>query len=154
MLKSTDKPLDQMNRLADMAHFPAAVNAGATANVLLTLTVTWWLAPRFTQVYAAIVWTALVLCLNLLPVVVLRAIGYNQSPIPSLSKMDFFRDQHRFSDWVYLAASADMAFWILLAWPIFTIRHTPAALSVVLALAALVTFAPVLWRAIQPDNQA
>ena len=36
MLPSPDKPLDQMNRLADMAHFPALVNAGATANILLT----------------------------------------------------------------------------------------------------------------------
>jgi hypothetical protein len=152
MLKSTDKPLDQMNRLADMAHFPAMVNAGATANVMLTLTVTWWLTPRFAQAYAPMAWTALVLCINLLPVVLLRAVGYNRAPIPSLGKMDFFRDQHRFSDWVYLAASADMAFWILLAWPIFTIRHTLVALSVTLAVAGLVTFSPVLWRAIQPKD--
>jgi hypothetical protein len=41
-----DKPLDRMDRLADMAHFPAMVNAGATGNVLITLLVTWWLVPR------------------------------------------------------------------------------------------------------------
>jgi hypothetical protein len=87
-----------------------------------------------------------------MPVVVLRAIGYNDSSIPPLSKMDFFRDQHRFSDWVYLAASADMAFWILLAWPIFTLRHTAATLSALLAVAALATFSPVLWRAIHPRS--
>jgi hypothetical protein len=152
MLKSSDKPLDKMDRLGDMAHFPAVVNAGATANVLLTLTVTWWLAPRFHQVYAPMAWTALVLSLNLMPVVVLRAIGYNDSSIPPLSKMDFFRDQHRFSDWVYLAASADMAFWILLAWPIFTLRHTAATLLALMAVAALATFSPVLWRAIHPRS--
>jgi hypothetical protein len=142
-----DKPLDRMDRLADLTRFPALVNAGATANILITVSVTFWLVPHFPQVYAPVVWTALVLCLNLSPVVLLRAIGFHNAPIPTLSRMDFFRDQHRFSDWVYLAASANMAFWILASWSIFTLSHTLPALAALLAVAFLITFSPVLLRA-------
>jgi hypothetical protein len=62
--------------------------------------------------------------------------------------MDFFRDQHRFSDWVYLAASANMAFWILVSWSLFTLSHTPATLAAILAAAFAITFSPVLLRSI------
>ena len=148
-INSFEKPIDRMDRLADMAHFPALVNAGATANILVTLTLTWWLIPRHTQIYAPIAWTAVVLFCNLLPVLLLRAIAWNKSPIPSLREMSFLHDQHRFSDWVYVAASANMAFWILLAWPLFTAYHTLAMLAAVLALASVVTFSPVLVRSLQ-----
>ena len=66
-----DKRLNEMNRLGDMGHFPATVNAGATANVLLTLLLTWWLAPRFPQPWSPVVWVAVVLACNLLPVLLL-----------------------------------------------------------------------------------
>jgi hypothetical protein len=145
-IKSADKPLDRMDRLADMAHFPALVNAGATANILLTLLITWNLVPRFPQTYAPVVWTALVLVVNLLPVVLLRAVSFNSTPIPPLGRMDFFRDQHRFSDWVYLAASANMAVWILVSWSIFTVSYTPTTLAIVLTIALVTTFSPVLLR--------
>jgi len=141
-----DKYLDRMDRLADLAHFPAIVNAGATANILLTVSVTFWLVPHFPQVYAPMLWTALVICLNLSPVVLLRAIGFHNAPIPTLSRMDFFRDQHRFSDWVYLAASANMAFWILVSWAIFALSHTYQTLTALLVVAFLFTFSPVLLR--------
>lgn len=147
-MKSSDKPIDRMDRLADLTHFPALVNAGATANILLTVSVTFWLAPRFPQIYAPVLWTALVLCLNLSPVALLRAVGFHNAPIPTLSRMDFFRDQHRFSDWVYLAASANMAFWILVSWSLFTLSHTPATLAAILAAAFAITFSPVLLRSI------
>lgn len=146
---SSDKPIDAMDRLADMAHFPTIVNAGATANILLTLAITWWLVPRYPQIYAPVVWTALVLCLNLSPVALLRAIRFHDAPIPTLKNMDFFRDQHRFSDWVYLAASANMAFWILVSWQIFALEHTIVVLTGVMGIAFLVTFSPVLLRALK-----
>ena len=57
--------------------------------------------------------------------------------------MNFYRDQHRFSHWVYLAASANMAFWILVCWPVIAIAYKPTTLAVVLAIAVLVTFSPV-----------
>ncbi len=143
---SSDKPIDQMNRLADMAHFPEWVNAGATANVLLTLFITWQLVPRYRQIYAPVLWTALVLLLNLLPVLVLRTVSLARTPVPALRNMNFFRDQHRFSDWVYVAASANMAFWIFVSWSVFTVSHTPGTLAAVLAIAFLLTFSPVLLR--------
>jgi hypothetical protein len=153
IIKSSDKPIDRMDRLADMAHFPAIVNAGATANILITVFITWWLVPRYHQTYAPLVWTALVLVINLAPVLLLRSISYNKAPIPPLRNMNFFEDQHRFSDWVYLAASANMAFWILLSWSLFSISYNLMTLTSVLVAAFLVTFSPVLLRSFTRTNK-
>lgn len=141
-----DKKLNEMNRLGDMAHFPAPVNAGATANVMLTISLTWLLVPRYPEVYAPVVWVAFVLCLNLLPVVLLRLTLKPETLYRRLGEMDFIQDQHKFSDWVYLAASANMAFWILLAWSIFAYSHTTRSLLSLVVVAALATFSPVLLR--------
>ncbi|GAC1356101.1 MAG: hypothetical protein NVSMB3_02070 [Acidobacteriaceae bacterium] len=145
-IEATEKRLDAMNRLGDMLHFPAAVNAGATANVMATIALTWWIEPRYAQPYAVLVWIALVLALNLLPVLVLRRTMRPDEPMRRLGEMDFLRDQHRFSDWVYLAASANMAFWILLAWSTFAVRRSGSSLAVLEAVAFLATFSPVLLR--------
>ncbi len=118
-MHAANKKLNEMNRLGDMAHFPPLVNAGATANILLTVCVTWWLVPRYPAVYAPMVWVSIVLCVNLLPVVLLRLREKPGVVYRRLGEMDFFADQHRFSDWVYLAASANMAFWVLASWAIF-----------------------------------
>ena len=158
---SADKPLDQMDRLADMAHFPALVNAGATLNILVTITVVFFLerwlpeSPLAATFPIMLVTTPLLLTLaflavNLAPVVLLRAADKNQRPIPTLARMDFIHDQHRFSSWVYLAASANMAFWILLSWSVFLFFNTPTALVLTLATAFLVTFSPVLLRRGRP----
>jgi hypothetical protein len=145
-MHSSVKKLNEMNRLADMGHFPAIVNAGATLNVLVTILVTWLVAPRFPQEYAPVVWVALVLAVNLLPVVVLR-IGMGEgTEFPTLAEMDFVRDQHKFSDWVYVAASANMAFWVLVSWGVFWWAHTPLVLAGMLVVALVATFSPVLVR--------
>ncbi len=141
-----NKRVDQMDRLADMGHFPAAVNAGATANIVMTLCVTWLLVPRFPQPWAPVAWIALVLTLNLLPVLLLRLTLRADMPYPTLRTMNFVHDQHKFSDWVYVAASANMAFWVLTAWALFTVRYRASTLATVLAIAALATFSPVLLR--------
>jgi hypothetical protein len=127
-----------------MLHFPALVNAGATFNVLVTMGATWWVAPRYPAL--AGVWVGLVLAVNLLPVALLRLGLRADTVYPTLAEMDFFRDQHKFSDWVYVAASADMAFWVLLAWTAATLDRTPAILAAALAVAGLATFSPVLLR--------
>ncbi len=145
-MNTGSKKLNEMNRLADMGHFPAAVNAGGTLNVLLTLCVTWWIEPRLAVPWASVAWVALVLVLNLLPVAVLRLTLSPGSTYPSLREMDFWRDQHKFSDWVYVAASANMAFWVLLGWAVFAISHTVVTLTGMLALAFVMTFSPVLLR--------
>ena len=145
-MHAADKKLNEMNRLGDMAHFPPLVNAGATANVLLTVGITWWLVPRYPQTYAPMVWIALVLCVNLLPVVVLRLADKPGIVYRTLGQMDFVRDQHRFSDWVYLAASANMAFWVLGSWAVFSAWRSQMVLAGVLVVAFLATFSPVLLR--------
>jgi len=145
-MHSSQKKLNEMNRLADMGHFPVLVNAGATLNVLLTISVTWWVQPRFVAVWAPVAWVALVLALNLSPVLLLRLTITPQTEYPTLAAMDFVRDQHKFSDWVYVAASANMAFWVLVSWAVFSVAHTPVVLVLMLVLAFLATFSPVLLR--------
>ena len=145
-----DKRLNQMDRLTDMAHFPAAVNAGATVNILLTIGVTWWMVPHLPQISSPFLFVGLVLCLNLLPMILLRRTIRRTTPFPMLRSMNFFRDQHKFSPWVYLAASANMAFWILFAWTAFSMRYQRSTLILVLAIAFLCTFSPILIRRGRP----
>lgn len=159
-MHSADKPLNRMDRLADMGHFPALVNAGATLNVLVTVAVTHWVRPQFLYVGAvqawppvtwppvlqAIIWTALVLVLNLAPVVLLRQTMTADTTYPSLRRMNFVHDQHKFSDWVYLAASANMAFWILTAWATFAVNNSGKVFTIFEIVAGLATFSPVLLR--------
>lgn len=150
-MHTADKKLNEMNSLGDMGHFPPLVNAGATANILLTVCLTWWLVPRHPQVYAPMVWVAIVLCVNLLPVVLLRLAEKPGAVYRRLGEMDFFQDQHRLSDWVYLAASANMAFWVLGSWAVFSIGRSVSVLVTVLVAAALATFSPVLLRGRRPS---
>lgn len=149
-MHSAEKAVNRMDRLADMAHFPVAVNAGATANVLLTLLVVWFVQPHLPQPSSPFYFIGMVLCFNLAPVVLLRRTIRRTTPFPPLARMNFFRDQHKFPPWVYVAASANMAFWILLGWIAFTLRHRPSTLAGVLVLAFLCTSSPVLWRRGRP----
>ena len=161
-MHSADKPLNRMDRLADMGHFPALVNAGATLNVLVTVAATHWIRPEFPYigriqlwqpvtwppVLQALVWTALVLILNLAPVVLLRRTVTAATPYPPLREMNFLHDQHKFSDWVYLAASANMAFWILTAWAAFSVDQSTKTFVLFEIVAALATFSPILLRSV------
>ena len=79
---ASHKKLNEMNRLADMGHFPVAVNAGASFNVLVTITLTWLLIPHAPQPYAPVAWVALVLCLNLFLVSLIR----RRKPAGALSR--------------------------------------------------------------------
>jgi hypothetical protein len=143
-MRPAEKRVNEMNRLKDMLHFPVVVNAGATLNVLLTVALTWYIEPR--QPALAGLWIALVLGLNLLPVVLLRLSLKATTAYPALQEMDFFRDQHKFSDWVYLAASANMTFWILLTWTASALHRTTAVLVVIEGVAFVATFSPVILR--------
>jgi hypothetical protein len=143
-MDAAQKRLNEMNRLGDMLHFPAVVNAGASVNVLVTIAATWWVEPRWPALAGA--WVAAVLVVNLLPVVLLRLTTGPETSYPKLGEMDFFRDQHKFSDWVYVAASADMAFWVLLAWTTSALERTTGVLIGLLVVAGLATFSPVLLR--------
>jgi hypothetical protein len=142
------KPLDRMNTLRDMGHFPPLVNAGATLNVLITVGITLPVHARFAVYSLALPgWILVVLALNLTPVVLLRALRWRaRAPMPTVEQMDFFGDQHRFADWVYLAASANMAFWITLAWCAYTLLPAAEALPAMLTLSLVCTLAPVWLR--------
>ena len=146
MVNAAEKKLNEMNSLRDMGHFPALVNAGATVNVLLTVSVTWLLVPHYPQAFAPVAWVGVVLFLNLLPVVVLRTTLRPDTVYPPIRQMNFVSDQHKFSDWVYVAASANMAFWVLGAWALFSVSHTLATLCELLVVAFVATFSPVLLR--------
>jgi len=133
-----------MNRLRDMGYFPAPVNLGATINVLLTMFLTWFVEPRYPAL--AGVWVGIVLIVNILPVVLLRLNVRDDAEIRTLREMKFLTDQHKFSDWVYVAASANMTFWILLTWTISAVARTSLALLAVEIVAFFATFSPVLLR--------
>jgi hypothetical protein len=141
------KRLNEMNRLGDMGHFPASVNLGATINVLLTILLTWFVEPQYPAL--AGVWVAIVLIVNLLPVVVLRLNMRDDDDVRTLGDMQFLSDQHRFSDWVYVVASANMTFWILLSWTISAVARTTFALIAVEIIAFFATFSPVLLRRVK-----
>ena len=142
------KPLDQMNSLRDMGRFPPLVNAGATLNVLVTIAVTFVVFGHFARSAVALpLWIAVVLTVNVMPVVLLRAVRWRAgTPMPVVERMNFAGDQHRFADWVYLAASANMAFWIALSWCAFALAPGMGTLAAVLVLALVCTFAPVWLR--------
>ena len=144
MLDPLDKRLNEMNRLGDMGHFPASVNLGATVNVLLTVFVTWFVEPHYPALVG--VWIGIVLIVNVLPVVLLRLKFRDDAEIRTLGKMRFLTDQHKFSDWVYVAASANMTFWILLTWTVSALARMSLALLVVEVIAFAATFSPVLLR--------
>ena len=148
-MNASSKKLNEMNRLSDMGHFPALVNAGATVNILATICFTWWLVPRHPQPFAPVIWVAIVLFLNLLPVVLLRTTIGPTTTYRTLGEMDFVKDQHKFSDWVYVAASANMAFWVLVSWAVFSLLYTTTSLVLMLAVAFLATFSPVLVRSVR-----
>ena len=141
---AAEKRLDEMDRLGDMAHFPAVVRLGAAANVAVTVAVTWWMAVRFVGPLALPAWLGLVLAVNLTPVVLLRLTVTAATPMPTLGSMDFVRDQHKFSDWVYLAASANMSFWVVVGWSLSRTWHEGWVLALVMVVCGLHTFWPVM----------
>ena len=142
------KRLHEMNRLQDMGRFPTVVYAGATANVLVSILLFYWLHGRVGgSLPVGFVCAVVLLVINLSPVVLLRrregAEGLANTP--PVEQMGFVRDQHRFASWVYAVASGNLFFWLMLAWATFDLEHSARSLLGVELLAFLCTFAPV-WR--------
>lgn len=150
------KRLNEMDDLRDMGRFPIPIYVGATGNILLTILLTHTLQRRFREHYALLLWATGIISINLLPVVLLRTQLDETTFYPLIEDMGFFTDQHKFSSWVYALASANMFFWIVLAWTVFSYRRTPGAVLSVLALAAVCTFFPAWIRLIvpQPHDEA
>ena len=140
------KPIDQMNALGDMARLPWIVHLGASLNVVFSI----WLTDqvfRFAQGNFAyfLPFAITLIFLNLLPVILLRRYDRKPTNLRNLSEMSFFKDQHRFSTWVYAIASGNMLFWVVFAWWVFTIHQSSSSLLVAQGLSFVVTYVP-LWR--------
>ena len=140
------KRLDEMDDLRDMGRFPVPVYVGATANILMTIWLTYGLRGRYDSPLMLPVWAVGIVSANLLPVVALRSRMDEGTNFPPIEEMGFFGDQHKFSSWVYAVASGNMMFWILLSWSAFSRRRDRASLAGMLALAFACTFFPAWVR--------
>ena len=140
------KRLNKMDDLFDMGRFPVPIYMGATANILQTIVVTYLIHGRYKTTPAMLAWILTIVPLNVLPVIALRQGLDANSEYPIIEEMDFFNDQHKFATWVYAIASANMMFWIVLAWAAFSFKRGRGTLLAVLAIAFVCTFFPALRR--------
>ncbi|HEX5850430.1 MAG TPA: hypothetical protein VFY59_14635 [Rubrobacter sp.] len=145
MARAPRKRLNEMDDLKDMGHFPLSVHAGATANVLLTILLTYLLRGRQEGPLVLPVWAGGVISANVIPVIHLRSRMDEHTHYPEIAEMDFFADQHKFASWVYAVASANMLVWIVLSWSLFSLRRDRRTLAAMLVVAFAATFFPA-WR--------
>jgi hypothetical protein len=145
MTRAPRKRLNEMDDLKDMGHFPLSVHAGATANVLLTILLTYLLRGRLEGPLVLPAWAGGVISANLIPVVLLRSRMDEHTRYPEIAEMGFFADQHKFASWVYAVASANMLVWIVLSWSLFSLRRDRRTLAAMLSVAFAFTFFPA-WR--------
>lgn len=138
-----------MNDLRDMGRFPLPIYLGATGNILLTIILTYLVSGRYPQPFALPVWAGSIISLNVLPVLLLRSRMDESTHYSLIEEVDFFTDQHKFSNWVYAVASANMMFWIVLAWSLFSLRRDGRTLAGILLLAFACTFFPAWVRLFQ-----
>jgi hypothetical protein len=143
---TTAKRLHEMDALNDMGQFPLVIYAGATGNVLATLTATWFLHHYTDDLRVLWVWAVGIIVLNLSPVVFLRLVLKNTQDTPPIREMNFFRDQHRFASWVYAVASGNLFFWIVTAWCVFSFNAELPSLLGLLGAALVVTSFPAWIR--------
>jgi hypothetical protein len=140
------KRLDQMDELWDMGRFPLPIYVGATGNILQTIVATYLLHGRNPRQQAMLLWAIGIISANVLPVILLRTTLDQHTRYPVIEEMDFWSDQHKFASWVYAIASANMFFWIVLAWTAFSVRRDRRTLLLVLLLAFVCTFFPAWIR--------
>ena len=140
------KKINELNSLSDMLKLPISVHLGATLNLLFTLWLTHivFLSTNGSNTYL-LIFAILIVFFNILPVIVLRSKDKEEREYPLVNKMDFLKDQHRFSTWVYGIACGNMFFWITFSWCVFSCCPTKVTLIAVQAFVFVVTFAP-LWR--------
>ncbi len=146
MSDGLSKRLNEMDDLRDMGRFPVSVHAGAAANVLLTILLTFLLRGRRGGPLTLPMWAGGVMCANVLPVALLRLRTDENTNYPEISEMTFLGDQHKFSSWVYAVASANMLVWIVLSWSLFSHRRDRKALAGMLIVAFVCTFFPAWIR--------
>ena len=136
-----------MDRLADMGTFPWTVHLGASVNILFTIWLTFVVHHAVAGKTIALIFFGMgMVALNVLPVFLLRKYFMPaDTTYPLTHEMNFIRDQHKFSSWVYAIASANMFFWIVAGWCVFDISESSVALVLLQIVAFVVTYVP-LWR--------
>jgi len=144
-----NKRLNEMDDLRDMGRFPLPIYLGATSNILLTIILTYLVSGRYPQPFALPFWAGSIISLNVLPVFLLRSRMDESTHYSLIEEVDFFTDQHKFSNWVYAVASANMMCWIVLAWSLFSLRRNGRTLAGILLLAFACTFFPAWVRLFQ-----
>jgi hypothetical protein len=149
-MKEMNKPINQMDTLSDMTRFPWTVHLGASLNIVFSIWLTYQVF-RFTggRFFFFLPFAVTLIALNVIPVILMRRNDPESINFRNLGEMDFFKDQHRFSTWVYAIASGNMLFWTVFAWWAFTIYSSPATLLATQAIAFVVTYVP-LWRSFLP----
>ena len=135
-----------MDDLRDVGRFPIPIYVGATANILLTIWLTYRIRGRYEGPLALPAWAIGIISANVVPVAALRSRMDGSTSFPPIEEMGFFGDQHKFSSWVYAVASGDMLFWIVLSWSVFSRRRDGATLAGMLLLAFACTFFPAWAR--------
>jgi hypothetical protein len=138
--------INKMNSLADLFCLPISVHLGATTNIVFTILASNYYFKNYSNNHFALLEvSSFFIASNILPVIFLRLLDKKLDlDIPTLNDMSFFRDQHRFSSWVYFVASGNMVFWILQSWFISFFSNENFLIYLV-ATAVLITFTP-LWR--------
>jgi hypothetical protein len=143
--------INSMTALRHLGELPAFVHLGASLNIVVTIFLTWYVFQLFGGgVVGLIPWAVAMPLINIIPVVILRRVDRSDRPFPETSQMNFLRDQHRFSSWVYAVAAANMFFWIVFSWWCFSIYPFSITLNLVQVSAFAITYVP-LWRRLHPS---
>jgi hypothetical protein len=135
-----------MDDLRDMGRFPLPIYVGATANVLMTVLMTYLIRGRSGNPLVPPVWAGGVIFANLAPALALRPRMNGSTSYPEIREMGLSADQHKFSSWVYAVASANMPVWIFLSWSLFSYRRDRRTLAGMLILVSVCTLFRALVR--------
>ncbi len=111
-----EKTIDKMDTLSDLARLPWTVHLGASLNIVFSIWLTYQLFGLTRGHFFFLPFAVTLIAGNLLPVFLLRLRDSQSGQMSRLNEMSFFKDQHRFSTWVYAIASGNMLFWTVFAW--------------------------------------
>ena len=136
-----------MDRLSDVLRLPASVFWIMGINNALTVFVTFLVHQHHWELYFMLLWLAVVLAANLLPIVVFRfAVLRSTTYYPAVSGMKLFRDFYKLSDWTYLLPAINLGFWVVFSWVTLTYRNIPTMISLLLTGAFFCALIPLCAR--------
>lgn len=150
--ENTNKRVNEMDRLGDICLLPLRIYTCVAVNTLLTVLATSYVHSHYWELLVLILWIAVVLAWNLLPIVTLRVVALSTASFyPPIQQATVIRDLYKFSDWVYLLPNLYLSFWIILTWILLTYRNTRSLLATLLVLAFCCAFLP-KWKGLMPAS--